>query len=160
MRPSLRDRLPPGTPHFFDALLRQWDIDPDSYPDFETRAMQGWLDLKRQKRKLWKERGYLHYEKMDDEQLTDSLHTVIFPNIAISFLPDHIIFYRSEPHPDDPNKCTFDLWSFVFPVEGVTEGEVIMFGHRPFEEAQFCDHRSFTAAAVFPNWPDRSSTRT
>ena len=68
-----------------------------------------WLDLKAQKQKLWKERGYLHYERMDDEQLTDSLHTVIFPNITISFLPDHIIFFRSEPHPDDPNKCSFDL---------------------------------------------------
>jgi phenylpropionate dioxygenase-like ring-hydroxylating dioxygenase large terminal subunit len=150
MRPSLRDRLPPDTPHFFDDLLRQWGIDPASYPDFETRATQGWLDLKQQKRKLWKERGYLHYEKMDDEQLTDSLHTVIFPNVTISFLPDHVIFYRSEPHPDDPGKCSFDLWSFIFPVEGVSEGEVVMFGRMPYEEADFCDHRSFDRGRGVP----------
>lgn len=150
MRPSLRDRLPPGTKHFFDDILRQWSIDPAAYPDFETKARQGWLDLKRAKHRLWKEHGYLHYEKMDDEQVTDSLHTVVFPNLTISLLPDHVIFFRSEPHPDDPNKCSLDLWSFVFPVAGMTEGEVIMFGHRKFEEAQACDHRSFDRGRGVP----------
>jgi hypothetical protein len=88
MRPSLRDRLPEGVAHPFDSLLRQWDIDPDAYPDFETKAMQGWLELKKQKRKLWKERGYLHYEKMNDEELTDSPHTVrpCCQEVKVSFL--------------------------------------------------------------------------
>ena len=149
MRPSLRDRLPEGTPHPFDALLRYWDIDPDSYPDFETKAMQGWLDLKKQKRKLWKERGYLHYEKMNDEELTDSPHTVMFPNVTISFLPDNIIFFRTEPHPDDPNKCTFDLWSMVFPVKGIDTMEAIMFGPRPVREAEF-QHKAFDQGRGVP----------
>jgi len=149
MRPSLRDRLPDGVPHPFDMLLRQWDIDPDSYPDFETKAMQGWLDLKKQKRKLWKERGFLHYENMTDEELTDSPHTVMFPNVTISFLPDNIIFFRTEPHPDDPNKCTFDLWSMVFPVEGIHEMEAIMFGPRPVKEAEF-QHKSFDQGRGVP----------
>lgn len=39
-------------------ILRQWGIDPESYPDYETKAMQGWLDLKAAKRALWRERGY------------------------------------------------------------------------------------------------------
>ncbi len=149
MRPSLRDRLPDGVPHPFDMLLRQWDIDPDSYPDFETKAMQGWLDLKKQKRKLWKERGFLHYENMSDEELTDSPHTVMFPNVTISFLPDNIIFFRTEPHPDDPNKCTFDLCSMVFPVEGIHEMEAIMFGPRPVKEAEF-QHKSFDQGRGVP----------
>lgn len=149
MRPSLRDRLPEGEPHPFDALLRAWDIDPDSYPDFETKAMQGWLDLKAQKRKLWKERGYVHYEHMDDEQLTDSPHTVIFPNVTISFLPDNIIFFRTEPHPDDPNKCTFDLWCMAFPVAGQTEVESIMAGVQPLEEAELI-HRAFDGGRGVP----------
>lgn len=79
MRPSLSD----GVPHPFDHILRQWDIDPDAYPDYETKAMQGWRDLKAAKRRLWRERGYVHYEHMDDEQITDSPHTVIFPNVTI-----------------------------------------------------------------------------
>ncbi|HEY8351874.1 MAG TPA: aromatic ring-hydroxylating dioxygenase subunit alpha [Sphingomonadales bacterium] len=154
MRPSLTDRLPPGIPHPFDAILRQWDIDPDSYPDYETKAMQGWLDLKKQKRKLWKERGYLHYEHMNDEELTDSPHTVIFPNVTISFLPDNLIFFRTEPHPDDPNKCTFDLWCMAFPVEGQTHVESIMAGIQPLEEAEF-QHRAFDNGRGVPEIKDQ-----
>jgi len=149
MRPSLRDRLPAGVEHPFDYILRQWDIDPDSYPDFETKAMQGWLDLKKQKRKLWKEKGFLHYEHLNDEELTDSPHTVMFPNVTISFLPDNIIFFRTEPHPDDPNKCTFDLWSMVFPVKGIDVMEAIMVGPRPVKEAEF-QHRVFDGGRGIP----------
>jgi hypothetical protein len=149
MRPSLSDRLPEGVPHPFDAILRQWDIDPDSYPDFETKTMHGWLDLKAAKRRLWKERGYPHYEHLDDEELTDSPHTVLFPNVTLSFLPDNLIFFRTEPHPDDPNKCTFDLWCMAYPIEGQTEAESIMAGPKPLEEAEF-DHRSFDNGAGVP----------
>jgi phenylpropionate dioxygenase-like ring-hydroxylating dioxygenase large terminal subunit len=136
MRPSLTDRLPEGAPHPFDHFLRQWDIDPDSYPDYETKAMQGWLDLKAAKRRLWKERGYVHYAHMDDEQITDSPHTVMFPNVTISFLPDNLVFFRTEPHATDPNKCTFDLWCMAFPVAGQTEVESIMAGPQPLREAE------------------------
>lgn len=135
MRPSLTDRLPEGMAHPFDAILRQWDIDPGAYPDYETKAMQGWLDLKAAKRRLWKERGYVHYEHMNDEELTDSPHTVIFPNVTLSFLPDNLIFFRTEPHPEDPNKCTFDLWCMAYPVEGQTEVHSVMAGMQPLREA-------------------------
>ncbi len=90
MRPSLRDRLPEGEPHPFDALLQFWGIDPASYPDYETKAMQGWLDLKAAKKQRWQERGYVHYQNMNEEELTDSPHTVIFPNVTLSFLPDNL----------------------------------------------------------------------
>ena len=149
MRPSLSDRLPDGVPHPFDAILRQWDIDPDTYPDFETKAMQGWLDLKAAKRRLGAERGYSHYATMNDEELTDSPHTVLFPNVTFSFLPDNLIFFRTEPHPDDPNKCTFDLWLMVYPVEGQAEAHSIMAGMRPVEEAEF-EHRMFENGRGIP----------
>ncbi len=149
MRPSLTERPPEGVEHPFDAVLRQWDIDPDSYPDYETKAMQGWRDLKAAKRQLWKERGYVHYEHMNDEELTDSPHTVIFPNVTLSFLPDNILFFRTEPHPDDPNKCTFDLWCMAFPVEGQTEVDSIMAGMQPLEEAEF-EHRAFDRGRGVP----------
>ncbi|NHN39211.1 aromatic ring-hydroxylating dioxygenase subunit alpha [Pseudomaricurvus alcaniphilus] len=136
MRPSLRDLLPDGEPHPFDQLLRMWDIDPDSYPDFATKAMQGWLDLKAAKRNLWRERGYVHYADMNDEELTDSPHTVIFPNVTISFLPDNLIFFRSEPDAKDPTKCTFDLWCMAFPVAGQTAVDSVMAGVHPLEEAE------------------------
>lgn len=142
MRPSLSDRLPDGVPHPFDYILRQWDIDPDAYPDYETKAMQGWLDLKAAKRRLWQERGYLHYEHMNDEEITDSPHTVMFPNVTISFLPDNLVFFRTEPHPTDPNKCTFDLWCMAFPVAGQKVVESIMAGPQPIKEAEM-ERRAF-----------------
>lgn len=136
MRPSLSDRLPDGVPHPFDAILREWNIDPEDYPDYETKALQGWIDLKAAKRELWKVRGYEHYKHLNDEQLTDSFHTVIFPNVTLSFLPDHLLFYRTEPHPDDPGKCTFELWCMAYPVAGMTEVESIMAGRQPLREAE------------------------
>ncbi len=147
-RPSLRDRLPDGEPQPFDEILRGWDIDPAKYPDFETKVMQGWRDLKAQKRKLWRERGYLHYEHLNDEELTDSPHNVLFPNVTISVLADQWIFFRTEPHPEDPNKCTFDLWCLVFPVDGV-EAFDTMAGRRPVREAAF-EHRIFDRGRGLP----------
>ncbi|MFV0277558.1 MAG: aromatic ring-hydroxylating oxygenase subunit alpha [Parahaliea sp.] len=150
MRPSLRDRLPDGQPHPFDDLLRQWDIDPDSYADFETKTLQGWLDLKAAKHRLWKERGYPHYEHMSDEEITDSPHTVIFPNVTISFLPDNLIFFRTEPDADDPNKCTFDLWCMAFPVEGATQAHGIMTRDNfPLQECE-CETVDFKGGTGVP----------
>lgn len=150
MRPSLSDRLPDNIPHPFKLILQQWDIDPDSYASYEELAQQGWLDLKAAKRRLWRERGYVHYEHMDDEEITDSPHTVIFPNVTISFLPDNLVFFRSEPHPDDPEKCFFDLWCMAFPVEGQREVESVMAGPRPLREADLCEHRDFDAGRGIP----------
>ena len=52
-----------------DADLREWGLDPEVYPDFETRVMQGFIDLILAKRRRWKERGHLHYEKMTEQEL-------------------------------------------------------------------------------------------
>ena len=115
-RPSLRDRLPSGVPHPFDELLRRWDIDPNSYPDLETKAIQGWLDLKKAKRRLWKERGCYFYENLTDEELTESPFNFLFPNIAFSAHADSLGFHRWEPHPTDPEKCFYDMWIMGYPV--------------------------------------------
>jgi phenylpropionate dioxygenase-like ring-hydroxylating dioxygenase large terminal subunit len=128
MRPSLRDRPPADAPHPYDFILARWGIDASRYPDLETKAMQGWRELKARKRALWRERGYLHYEHYDDEQITDSLHTQIFPNLTLTFAPDEVYFQRSEPHADDPNYCTFDFWCLAFPVVGATHTENPMVG--------------------------------
>jgi phenylpropionate dioxygenase-like ring-hydroxylating dioxygenase large terminal subunit len=150
MRPSLSDRLPDDQPHPYKMILSAWGIDPDSYASYEDMTMQGWRDLKATKRRDWKARGYVHYEHMDDEQLTDSPHTVIFPNVTISFLPDNLVFFRSEPHPDDPEKCYFDLWCMAFPVAGEDMVESVMAGPRPLREAEQCEHRAFDGGRGIP----------
>ena len=150
MRPSLSDRPQGGGNALFEGVLRQWDIDPAKYATYEDFVMQGWLDLKAAKRRLWRERGYLHYEHMDDEEITDSPHTVIFPNVTISFLPDNLIFFRSEPHATDPEKCYFDLWCMAFPVAGQEVVESIMAGPQPLREAEVCQHRDFDHGRGIP----------
>lgn len=150
MRPSLSDRLPEGVAHPFEQILRQWDIDPARYASYEEMTMQGWLDLKAAKRAQWREKGYLHYEHMNDEEITDSPHTVIFPNVTISFLPDNLILFRSEPHPTDPEKCFFDLWCMAFPVAGQNTVESIMAGPKPLREVAACEHRVFDGGRGVP----------
>ena len=44
-------------------------------------------------------------------------------------------FFRTEPHPTDPEKCTFDYWFFAPPVEGQAE-VVTICGPRPLQEAE------------------------
>ncbi len=141
-RPSLRDRVPEGEHHPFDDILREWDIDPDQYPDYETKAMQGWLDLKEAKRTKWKEKGYLHYENMTDEQLTESPFSFIFPNIAYGASADGMSVFRWEPHPTDPEKCTFDLWTMTYPVEGQTS--YVVRTDTSASEVKEAEHRRMT----------------
>jgi phenylpropionate dioxygenase-like ring-hydroxylating dioxygenase large terminal subunit len=117
-RPSLRDRVPEGQPHPFDGALREWGIDPDSYEDYEAKSIQGWKDLKDAKKRLWKEKGYLHYENLTDEELTESPFQFIFPNIAFGPSADGMSMFRWVPHASDPEKCYFDLWNMTYPVEG------------------------------------------
>lgn len=150
MRPSLSDRPADGRNAMFEGILRQWDIDPASYGSYEDFVMQGWKDLKAAKKRLWRERGYVHYEHMNEEEITDSPHTVIFPNVTISFLPDNLVFFRSEPHPEDPEKCYFDLWCMAFPVAGQELVESIMAGPKPLREVAEPMHRDFDAGRGIP----------
>ena len=121
-RPSLRDKVKEGEDHPFKLLLEDWGIDPNQYPDYETMSMQGWLDLKKAKRKLWKEKGYLHYENLTDEELTESPFQFIFPNIAMGVQADGVILFKWEPHPTDPEKCYFDLWDMGYLIGGKAKG--------------------------------------
>jgi len=127
-RPSFRDSPDTGKPHVFDDVLRKWGLDPVSYPDFETKVLQGWKDLAGAKRALGPAMGHHHYGRLTDAELTESIHSTVFPNVTLTFGPDEVFFQRTEPHPDDPNKCTFDLWCMVFPVEGKTMTEDPMVG--------------------------------
>ncbi len=146
-RPSLRDRVPDGEPHPWDAELEKWGLDPAAYPDYETKVMQGWLDLKAAKRARWREMGHLHYENLSDEDLTESPFQFLFPNIAFGASADGVAFFRWEPHPDDPEKCFFDLWVFAYPVHGQSSYvQRTATKEVPLEEAEY-DYRDYNDGA-------------
>ena len=116
-RPSFRDRPLEGEETLFDELLREWGLDPESYPDYETKAVQGWLDLKAAKRAKAKERGMTQYEKLTDSELTESMFNFIFPNHTFSIGAEGCRLTTWEPHPNDPEKCSFEYWDLTYPNE-------------------------------------------
>lgn len=120
----------------WEDVLREWDLEPSDYAEDRDGANQARLDLQHQRRKLGPARGYKHYERLSDDQLTDFYHQVTFPNVTLTFTPLGVSFYRTEPHRDDPEKCYFDYWFLLHPVDGQEEIGT-MAGLRPMREADF-----------------------
>ncbi|RME64540.1 MAG: aromatic ring-hydroxylating dioxygenase subunit alpha [Alphaproteobacteria bacterium] len=115
-----------------DDILRAWDLDP---ADFEGRAHEAREAVQKQKRKLARAKGYHHYEKLSDSQLTDYYHYTLFPNLTFTMGPDGFQVLRSEPDPADPEKCFFDHWYIVPPIDGMDEVETPV-GMLPFAPAE------------------------
>lgn len=92
--------------------LRAWEIDP---AEFKGRPEDTRAALQQAKRGLGPERGYSHYAKVPDEQLTDAFHYTLFPNFAVSVWSDGFHFLRARPHRSDPEQCLFDNWWYASP---------------------------------------------
>ena len=98
-----------------DALasqLRYWDLDP---ADFKGKPEATREALQQAKRALGPARGYTHYDRVPDEQLTDAFHYTLFPNFAVSVWADGFHFLRARPHRSDPERCVFDNWWYASP---------------------------------------------
>jgi phenylpropionate dioxygenase-like ring-hydroxylating dioxygenase large terminal subunit len=94
------------------SQLRTWDLDP---ADFKGRPEATREALQQAKRRLGPEKGYSHYAKVPDEQLTDAFHYTIFPNFAVSVWSDGFHLLRARPHYKDPEQCLFDNWWYSSP---------------------------------------------
>lgn len=130
-QPSLRADRPNEVESPYDLMLAEWDLDPK---DFAGRAREGRIALQKQKRKLWKEKGYHHLEHYGDAELTDPHHHTLFPNVTLTAGPEGVSVFRTEPHLTDPNKCTFDYFFLVPKVEGKDIAGTIV-GPRPMVPA-------------------------
>jgi len=97
------------------ALMSEWELDPE---DFRGREREIRLALQQAKRELGPGRGYIHFDNMRDEQLTDFYHYTIFPNFAVSITADGFHFLRSRPNANDPEQCIFDNWFYAVDPEG------------------------------------------
>lgn len=130
-QPSMRARHPNEVEPIWEALLREWDLDP---ADFAGRARDGRLALQQQKRRLGPARGFHYFDALMDDELTDSFHHTLFPNVTLTGAPDGVHFFRTEPDPQDPEWCTFDYWYLMPEVEGRTTVSTL-YGERPYAEA-------------------------
>lgn len=135
-QPSLRAPKPNEVEGVWGDMLKAWDLDP---ADFAGRSRDGREALQKQMRELGPSRGYKHYDKYDDGELTDYFHHTLFPNVTMTATFEGVHFFRTEPHPTDPEKCTFDYWFLAPRVEGMTEIATIC-GMRPMEAAEFEFH--------------------
>ncbi len=97
--------------------LEFWELDPEPYRENLAGLREA---LQRRKRELGEAKGY-DFSSYTDEQLTDHYHYTVFPNLSFSMKPDGCIWLRSAPHPDDPNRCIFDMWYLTLFPEGVSE---------------------------------------
>jgi phenylpropionate dioxygenase-like ring-hydroxylating dioxygenase large terminal subunit len=92
------------------ADLKAWDLDPDGYKDRPLEIREA---IQQQKRRLGPKRGHEHYDRMSDEQLTDTFLYSIFPNVTLTCFADGMLFLRALPHATDPEQCTFDTWFYA-----------------------------------------------
>jgi phenylpropionate dioxygenase-like ring-hydroxylating dioxygenase large terminal subunit len=97
------------------TLLKHWELDP---ADFKGNPEATRPAIQHAKRELGPGRGYTHYDKVPDEQLTDAFHYTLFPNFAVTIWADGFHFLRARPHPTDPEQCVFDNWWYTSQPEG------------------------------------------
>jgi phenylpropionate dioxygenase-like ring-hydroxylating dioxygenase large terminal subunit len=99
------------------SLMSEWGLDAGKYTgDGAHERIR--LDIQRQKRKLGPSRGFEHYERLADFQLTDYIIYNLFPNSVLTVGPDGVQLLRPRPHPSDPEKCLFDHWWMVPRIKG------------------------------------------
>ncbi len=130
--PSARADVPEAMQAPLDDILKEWDLNPT---DFEDRARAARKAVQDAKRRLGPARGFKHFDTLTDSQLTDYYHHTLWPNLTFTMSPDGFQVLRSEPHPTDPEKCIFDHWFFMPPVEGRSE-VMTPLGMRPFVDAE------------------------
>jgi len=55
--------------------------------------------------------GY-DFSDLNDDQLTDDYHYLIFPNITFNTHCNSVMVFRQRPHPSDPNKMFYDVQNY------------------------------------------------
>lgn len=112
---SPRVLMPTTIPPLIAGIMEQAGMDPAEYEGSISgirRAVQEF------KRRHGPEQGK-DYSDLNDDQLTDDYHYMIFPNISLNVHADDVMMFRQRPHPSDPDKMLYDIWM----LELVPEGE-------------------------------------
>lgn len=91
------------------AQLISLGLDPQ---DFRGRVMDVREAVQQRKREVGLSKGF-DYSEFSAEQLSDVWQYNLFPNIILSFTPEHCWVMRVRPHPSDPQQCYFDKLSLL-----------------------------------------------
>ena len=91
------------------GMLADVGIDPAGFDGKAGDVPQALRDKKRENAKT----VGLDYAPLTDTQLTDSFATGIFPNVQLGMHPEGAFLMKFMPHPDDPQRFTYDTITLV-----------------------------------------------
>jgi phenylpropionate dioxygenase-like ring-hydroxylating dioxygenase large terminal subunit len=89
--------------------MEQAGIDSNNFKGDATEVRRA---IQIQRREHGAEMGY-DFSELNDDQLSDDFHYLIFPNITLNIYPESMMLFRQRPHPTDPNKSFFDLQNYL-----------------------------------------------
>ena len=111
---SPRVRKPPSIPDPIKTIMKGAGMDPADYDEPLENIRR---DVQKQKRKVGPSQGK-DYSRLNDDQLTDDYHYLIFPNVTLNVHADDLMLFRQRPHPTDPNLMYYDVWTFELVPDG------------------------------------------
>ncbi len=111
---SPRVRRPPGIPDPIKVIMKGAGMDPADYDEPYENIRR---DVQQFKRKHGPAQGK-DYSRLNDDQLTDDYHYLIFPNLSLNVHADDLMLFRQRPHPTDPDKMFYDIWTLELVPDG------------------------------------------
>ena len=111
---SPRVRVPPAIPEPIKTIMKGAGMDPADY-DSPIGSIR--RDVQQHKRALGKAQGR-DYSRLNDDQLTDDYHYLIFPNLSLNVHADDFWIFRQRPHPTDPDRMFYDIMTYELVPEG------------------------------------------
>ncbi|HEY2808249.1 MAG TPA: aromatic ring-hydroxylating dioxygenase subunit alpha [Steroidobacteraceae bacterium] len=111
---SPRVRRPPSIPEPIKSIMKLAGMDPADYdgPIGNIRA-----DVQKHKRAQGRAQGR-DYSRLNDDQLTDDYHYLIFPNLSLNVHADDFWIFRQRPHPTDPDRMFYDIMTYELVPQG------------------------------------------
>jgi phenylpropionate dioxygenase-like ring-hydroxylating dioxygenase large terminal subunit len=111
---SPRVRVPPAIPEPIKTIMKGAGMDP---ADYDSPLAHVRRDVQKHKRALGKTQGR-DYSRLNDDQLTDDYHYLIFPNLSLNVHADDFWIFRQRPHPTDPDRMFYDIMTYELIPEG------------------------------------------
>ena len=105
---SPRVRTPNAIPDPIKVVMKAAGMDPADYDGPIENIRR---DLQKWKRAHAAGQGK-DYSRLNDDQLTDDYHYLIFPNVTLNTHADDLMLFRQRPHPTDPDRMYYDIWTF------------------------------------------------
>src|SRR5262249_49810028 len=96
------------------VMMKNAGMDP---ADYDGKISDIRRDVQTHKRKHGATQGK-DYSQLSDDQLTDDFNYLVFPNVSLNVHADDLWIFRQRPHPTDPDRMFYDIWTFELMAQG------------------------------------------